>query len=90
MTDEVPVILARMEAKLDATLAKQGEHSATLVHHDRTLVDHGQRIVALETRSQTDESHHDRNISAKAAFWTAVGSICIALTLLVSVWIQHR
>lgn len=47
--DPTPVILARMEAKLDSALTEQARHTSAIDRHDGTLVDHGNRLVALET-----------------------------------------
>jgi hypothetical protein len=83
-------LLIRMDAKLDLLVGTVNDHSKAIERIDGTLSDHGNRLTGLETLNRSDDSHHDRSISAKAAFWTAVGSICIAITLLVSFWIQHR
>ena len=88
--DPIAVILARVEVKLDNALTEQSRHGNRLDRVEGVQAEHGNRLTALETKTTSDENHHDRGLSAKTAFWTAVGSICIALTLLVSVWVQHK
>jgi hypothetical protein len=88
--DPIAVILARVEVKLDNALTEQSRHGTRLDRIEGTQAEHGNRLTALETRTDSAEATHERGLSAKTAFWTAVGSICIALTLLVSVWVQHK
>lgn len=90
MGDPVAVILARMEVKLDNALTEQSRHSTIIERHDQTLGEHGNRLTALETRDQADDTHHSQTVSARAAFWTACGSIILLLSVLVTLWVQHR
>lgn len=88
--DPVAVILARMEVKLDNALTEQSRHSTIIERHDQSLVEHGNRLTALETRGQSDETHHSRTVSARAAFWAAASAVVMFAALLVTLWMQRR
>lgn len=52
--DPVPVILARMEAKLDNALAEIERHGNTLSQHDAKLEAHSNRLSIVETQLQAN------------------------------------
>jgi hypothetical protein len=76
--DPTPVILARMEGKLDAALTEQARHTSTLDRHDATLNEHGNRLVELATTV----AGLPRKAVTPAVVWTAVGLAIAALSAL--------
>lgn len=80
--DPVAVILARMEVKLDNALTEQARHTSIIERHDTILGEHGNRLTALETRTSTDDQHHERTISARMAFWAAAAAVVMFASLL--------
>jgi hypothetical protein len=90
-TDPTAVILARMEVKLDNALSEQGRHATRLDKAERIQTEHGNRLVALETRAQAEDSHQGQKISSRAVLWTAVGAVfvgCSGLVALVTVLVR--
>lgn len=95
--DPITAILlsvTRIEGNLAGALDTLKRHDGELVQL-RTDVsglkdDHGNRLTALEERGKSDETHHTRTVSARAAFWAAASAVVMFAALLVSLWMQHR
>lgn len=88
--DPIAVLLARIEVKLDNSLAEQSRHTSTLDRHDKILGEHGNRLTKLEAIDERDDRHEARSYSGKAVIWTAVGAIVAALSLFVVVILAVR
>jgi hypothetical protein len=68
--DPIAVLLARIEVKLDNSLAEQSRHTSTLDRHDKILGEHGNRMTKLEAIDERDDRHEARSYSGKAVIWT--------------------
>lgn len=88
--DPTAVILARMEVKLDNALDQQKRHSTTLDRHESTLVQHGNRLTALETRETEAAANTSRTISARAVIWSAVGGVAAIAMVMVYVYMATK
>lgn len=81
--DPIPVILARMEVKLDNALAEQARHAGEIKVHDGRIDRIEDRMTTLETK------HKSENTSARLAavehrMWTWVGASAVLSSLLVT------
>lgn len=91
--DPITAILlsvTRIEGNLAGALDTLKRHDGELSTIKTTQAEHGNRLTALETRGQTDDQHHERSLSEKVAFWTAGSTLVLLVTLLVTLWVQHR
>lgn len=81
-------ILARVEAKLDAYFAEQARHGVTLERLDRTVIDNGNRITAVETTVREvvrdiDTVTANKTVTPAALAW-ALGFGLTALGVLIT------
>lgn len=88
--DPIAVLLARIEVKLDNSLAEQTRHTSTLDRHDKILGEHGNRITRVETQLSAEDDNRARSYSGKQVLWAAVGSIVGALSLFVVIILATR
>ena len=88
--DPIAVLLARIEVKLDNSLAEQNRHASTLDRHDKTLGEHSNRLTKLETVDQRDTQHDARSYSGKTVLWAAVSAVVAALSLCVVIVLAIR
>jgi hypothetical protein len=88
--DPIAVLLARIEVKLDNSLAEQTRHTSTLDRHDKILGEHSNRITRVETRLGAEDDNRARSYSGRQVLWAAVGSIIAALSLFVVIILAIR
>lgn len=73
--DPIAVLLARIEVKLDNSLAEQARHTTTLDRHDVRISKLENRTSILETRDESDNAHQGRMLSTKVVGWTGGGTV---------------
>lgn len=71
-TDSVPVMIARLEGKVDAALAQQG---AVIANHDDDIKDHEKRLRAVEDRSTVTWKQLWAAVGSAAAVFAALSSL---------------
>lgn len=79
-TDSVPVMIARLEGKVDVALA---QHGATISIHDADIADHETRLRVVEAKS---------TVSARqlwGAVCSAAGLIALAAPFLERLYALH-
>lgn len=80
----VQVILARLEGKVDAALARQ---TAQLEGHDREIADHETRIRTVEAKVPENAQERLQAVESRSAvswkqLWSVVGGIAAVMTAL--------
>lgn len=81
--DPIPVILARMEVKLDNALSEQARHATELTSHDGRIDRVEDRMTALETKHSTEDVG-TRITALEKRMWTWVGASAVISSLLVT------
>lgn len=92
-TDPITAILlavTRIEGNLANALATINRHDGAIETHAATLVEHGNRLVALETARAGDNDHAQWRLSSKAAFWTAVGAVAAIVALVITLFLSSH
>lgn len=56
---------------------------------DTTVVDVVNRVVALETRAQSEDASQSRQISGRAVFWAAGGTLVLFASVLVTLLVRR-
>ena len=81
--DPIPVILARMEVKLDSALAEQARHASEIKGHDGRIDRVEDRMTALETK-HTSEDVAARVGALERRMWVWVGAASALSSALVT------
>jgi hypothetical protein len=84
-SDQTPIILARMETKLDRALADIDAQRSLSQRHDGTLIDHGNRIVALETWQAAAKAADAKTWSSRSVLWVALGSVAAIIAVVLAI-----
>lgn len=74
--DPIPVILARMEVKLDNALSEQARHAGEITKHDGRIDRIEDRMTALETKHSTEKAG-DRITALEKRMWAWVGASAV-------------
>jgi hypothetical protein len=90
VTDPIAVLLARIEVKLDNSLAEQGRHTSILDRHERILGDHSNQLAVLQAVDERDDRHTQRSYSGKTVFWSAAAAVVAAVALFVMIVLSIR
>jgi tetrahydromethanopterin S-methyltransferase subunit B len=79
-----------MRGELRSALSEVKRHDGEIVKNTERISSLENRMTAVETTAGRDDSHQQRAVSSRAAFFTMIGACVAVLTLLAAILFQVR
>lgn len=77
--------LTRIEGNLAGALDTLKRHDSALAALQTGHADHGNRLVALETRATAEDATSQRSMSGRSILWGAIASIASVAAVVIAV-----